>query len=210
MLAKSLGLCVLLVVAGCSAPEGEETTAGSATWTFDDVEPGALSAGLTAFVGDWKTTEDSTAPSGGRVLAQVEKGPSQAFNIVLVDDVITRSVDLTVSFRSIAGEVDQGGGLVWRARDASNYYIARYNPLEDNYRVYTVVEGKRQQLQSFDLAATPGWHSLRITMNGDLIRCSYDGEQCLEVRDTTFGESGQVGLWTKADAQTFFDDLIVR
>ena len=140
----------------------------------------------------------------------IAKSPPQDFNVGLVDAVSCQDVDVSVSFRSIAGEVDQGGGLVWRAKDENNYYIARLNPLEDNYRVYKVVEGKRRQLQNFDLDHTPGWHMLHITMAGDRIRCSYDGKQCLEVRDTTFPEAGRIGLWTKADAQTHFDDLKIH
>jgi hypothetical protein len=206
---KLLGASVLLVIVGCSAPEGEEAATGTAWWGFDDTEVGAFPSDFTALVGEWEVVEDSTAPSGGRALAQQAESPPPDFNVVLVDDLSYQTIDISVSFRSIAGEVDQGGGLVWRAKDVNNYYIARYNPLEDNYRVYKVVEGKRLQLQSSDLDQTPGWHTLRVTMVGDLIRCFYDDEQCLEVQDTTFAGAGQVGLWTKADAQTHFDDLMV-
>ena len=115
-----------------------------------------------------------------------------------------------MSFKSIAGVIDQGGGPIWRAKDARNYYIARYNPLEDNYRVYTVVEGKRHQLMSANIPHSPGWHTLRITMTGSTIQCFYDGEAHLELEDSTFTEAGKVGLWTKADAQTHFDDVKVR
>ena len=209
MPARFLVPCTLLVVAACSTPEEAAATTEAAAWQFDD-GVGSVPAGLTAAVGEWKIVEDSTAPSGGRALAQVATSPPRDFNVVLFDDVSCQKVDLSVSFRSMAGEVDQGGGLVWRAQDANNYYIARYNPLEDNYRVYKVVEGERQQLQNFDIDRSPGWHTLRITMTGDLIRCAYDGEQYLEVRDTTFAEAGKIGLWTKADARTHFDDLKVR
>lgn len=207
---RSLGLCVLLVVAACSVPGGEEAPVEAAVWCFDDAHAGTLPPGLTASVGAWTVVQDSTAPSGDRVLAQLERSPGPDFNVVLLDGVSRQAVDVSVAFRSIAGEIDQGGGLVWRAKDARNYYIARYNPLEDNYRVYEVVEGQRQQLQSADLGRTPGWHTLRVTMAGDLIRCFHDGEPFLEVRDTTFTEAGRIGLWTKADAQTHFDDLTVH
>jgi hypothetical protein len=210
MSAKWIVSGVLLVIVACSAPATEETGTSGTSWNFDATDPGALPDGLTAPVGEWKVAEDSTAPSGDRVLAQVAKNPSPVFNVALLDDSCHRDLDLSVSFLSIAGEIDQGGGLLWRARDASNYYIARYNPLENNYRLYTVVEGERQQLQSVDIAATPGWHTLRITMTGDLIRCFFDGELSLELHDGTFAEAGRIGLWTKADAQTRFDDLSIR
>ena len=120
------------------------------------------------------------------------------------------NVDITVKLKSIAGQIDQGGGVVWRARDAKNYYIARYNPLENNYRVYKVEEGKRTQLGTSDITRSEGWHTLRVTMTGQRIECYYDGKKYLKVSDSTFKEAGKIGLWKKADAQTHFDDLIVR
>ncbi len=119
-------------------------------------------------------------------------------------------MDLTVRFHAIAGKFDQGGGLVWRAKDGRNYYIARYNPLEDNFRVYTVVDGQRTQLQNADIPRSDGWHTLRVTMRGDHIQCFYDGKKSLDVHDTTFTKPGHIGLWTKADARTRFDDLTFR
>jgi hypothetical protein len=112
--------------------------------------------------------------------------------------------------KALAGEDDQGGGLVWRAKDGANYYIARFNPLEDNYRVYKVVDGARKQLGSADFKAAPGWHTLRVVMSADHIVCYLDGEKRLDVTDSTFKEAGKVGLWTKSDAQTHFDDLTTR
>ena len=111
--------------------------------------------------------------------------------------------------RAVAGEVDRGGGVVWRAKDAKNYYIARYNPLEDNFRVYKVVDGKRTMFKS---AKTPGdekWHTLRVTMVGSKITCYLDGQKHLETEDATFPLAGRIGLWSKADAQSYFDELIV-
>ncbi|MBA3257018.1 MAG: DUF1080 domain-containing protein, partial [Pyrinomonadaceae bacterium] len=102
-----------------------------------------------------------------------------------------------------------GGGVVWRARDAKNYYIARYNPLEGNYRVYKVEDGRRTQLGTSDVKRSEGWHTLRVTMTGERIECYFDGRKYLDVSDSTFKSAGKIGLWTKADAQTHFDDLTV-
>jgi hypothetical protein len=99
--------------------------------------------------------------------------------------------------------------LVWRGKDANNYYVARYNPLEDNYRVYKVEKGYRIQLQNADIKHSDGWHVLRVTMDGDHIQCYYDGQKYLDVKDSTFLDEGQIGLWTKADAQSHFDDLTI-
>ena len=101
---------------------------------------------------------------------------------------------------------DQGGGLIWRARDPKNYYVARFNPLENNFRVYTVVDGnapsfgRRSHLRG-------RWCRLRVTMKGDHIVCHQDGVKLLDVHDTTFPGPGKIGLWSKSDAQTEFDDL---
>src|SRR6266567_2465356 len=82
------------------------------------------------------------------------------------DDTNAKDVDVSVKMKAVAGETDQGGGLVWRARDAKNYYLARYNPLEDNYRLYKVVDGKRTLIQNADITHSGGWHTLRVTMSG--------------------------------------------
>ena len=110
-----------------------------------------------------------------------------------------------------AGVVDQGGGLIWRVKDHDNYYIARWNPLEDNFRVYYVKEGRRVQLDSANVKADPTkWHTIKIEQRGDAIACYLDEEKLLALKDKTFAEAGGVGLWTKADAATAFDDLVIR
>lgn len=106
-----------------------------------------------------------------------------------------------------AGEHDQGGGLVWRAKDAKNYDLVRYNPLEDNYRLYKVVGGKRTLLQNADIVHSAGWHTLRAVMEGDHVKCYYDGKEYLDFKDSTFTQAGMIGLWSKADARSHFDDL---
>ncbi len=127
--------------------------------------------------------------------------------MVLIEGHDTQDMDLTVSLRPIAGVNDQGGGLIWRARDAKNYYIARFNPLEHNFRVYTVVNGKRTQLQSAEATYAGGWCRIRVTMKGDHIVCYKDGGKLLDVHDSTFPDHGKIGLWSKSDAQTEFDEL---
>jgi REP element-mobilizing transposase RayT len=114
--------------------------------------------------------------------------------------------------KAVAGEHDLGGGIVWRYQDANNYYVVRMNPLEDNYRVYKVVAGKRTQLDTKEdvKVASGTWHRLKIKMIGDHIECYLDGKKLLDARDGTFQGAGQVGLWSKADAQTYFDEAIVR
>jgi hypothetical protein len=179
------------------------------SWNFDLDSLGTLPRGFTAEVGEWKVVADTTAPSRSKALAQVAENSGSTYNLVLVSDTTFQDMELSVKVKAVAGEEDQGGGLVWRARDAENYYIARYNPLEDNYRVYKVEKGRRTQFQSATAKLDPGWHTLRVMMKDDHIQCYLDGKLYLDVRAPTFPEAGRIGLWTKADAQTHFDDLVV-
>lgn len=158
----------------------------------------------------WKVVADDTSPSKtGYVIAQTAEGPNPFFNLCVADDTNYKDVEITVSFKAMKGKLDQGGGLVWRYQDSNNYYIARMNPLEDNFRVYKVVNGKRIQLATKeDLTVKAGeWHTISIKMTGDQIECSLDGKKYLEAKDDTFARPGKVGLWSKADAQTYFDLL---
>jgi hypothetical protein len=160
----------------------------------------------------WKVVADETAPSkSGFALAQTAESPSAVFNLCVATDTNARNVEVSVSFKAIKGQKDQGGGIVWRYQDANNYYVARMNPLEDNYRVYKVVDGKRIQLGTMEelKVDTGEWHILKIKMVGDHIECFLDGKKHLDIKDNAIGKAGQVGLWTKADAQTYFDNFVV-
>jgi hypothetical protein len=162
---------------------------------------------------DWKVVADDTAPStSGLVLAQTAESPGSVFNLCVVDNSNARDVEIRVAFKAMRGKLDQGGGIVWRYQDANNYYIARMNPLEDNYRVYKVVAGKRIQLGTKeDLRIPVGeWHVLKIRQKGNHIECFLDGRKYLETQDDAFAKAGKAGLWTKADAQTYFDGLEIR
>lgn len=172
-------------------------------WDFEDTSVGKLPPGFKSDVGSWTVAKDGD----NQVLAQTAKNPNSVFNVVLLSDTNQKDVDLSVRLKAMAGDDDQGGGLVWRARDKSNYYLARYNPLEDNYRLYKVEKGKRIMFKNADIKASPGWHTLRVTMKGGHIECYYDGKKYLDVEDGTFSDAGMIGLWSKADAQSYFDDL---
>jgi Domain of Unknown Function (DUF1080) len=196
-------LAVLLMIGG-AAYAGEGPTK---TWSFEEDSPGSPPKGFTPSVGEWKvvTTED------GKVLAQSARNANPVFNIALVDGTDARDVDISVKLKAIAGELDRGGGLVWRAKDARNYYIARFNHKEDNFRVYKVVDGTRSQpFQNADVKHHDGWTTVRVTMKGDHIECYLDGKKYLDVRDTTFPDAGKIGVWSKSDAQSQFDDLTLR
>ncbi len=183
---------------------------GKMSWNFDADKVGEIAKGFTSEEGTWEVVADGTAPSKPHVLGQMAKSAGAVFNLTLASETNYKDLDITVKMKAIAGSTDQGGGIVWRAKDTKNYYVARYNPLEDNYRLYYVVKGQRSELKSANIPHTPGWHILRVTMTADHIECYYDGKKYLDAKDSTFKEAGKIGLWTKADAQTYFDDLMVN
>jgi hypothetical protein len=205
-------ICVMLMVAGITA--GDKGT----RFDFADAAVGKLPPGWTATQtgkGEgsvWKVLEDKTAPKGPKVLAQTaSEQPNAFFNLCVADKSNFKDLDLSVSFKAIAGKKDQGGGPVWRYKDANNYYIARMNPLEDNFRLYKVVDGKRIQLATVDVTAAAGkWHTIRIVQKGNRIQTWFNGKMYHDVTDDTFTEAGKIGLWSKADAQTYFADIVVR
>jgi hypothetical protein len=161
----------------------------------------------------WKVVKDDTAPSrSGFVLAQTALGAGSLFNVCVAEDTNFKDVELGVAFKAMHGKKDQGGGLVWRYLDANNYYIARMNPLEDNFRVYKVVAGKRIQLDTKEALKVPvgEWHTMKIKHVGDAIECWLDGKKYLEAKDDAITKPGKVGLWTKADARTYFDQFVVQ
>ena len=161
----------------------------------------------------WKVVADDTAPSKtGLALAQTAEGPGPLFNLCVAEDTKYRDVTVSVAFKAMEGTKDQGGGVVWRYQDADNYYIARMNPLEFNYRVYKVVAGVRKELKRREkLKVKDGvWYTLKIKHDGNHIECFLDGNKMLDAKDDTFTKTGKVGLWSKSDAQTHFDDFRVR
>jgi hypothetical protein len=172
---------------------------------FAKAEPGKIAEDWIGAVGRWEIVQDGD----NRVLAQLDRNPDDVFNVALRTSNV-RNIDITVRLRAISGDLDRGGGVVWRASDAKNYYIARFNPLESNFRVYKVEGGKRTMFASADVPGDDKWHTLRVTMVDDKIACFLDGKKYLEVQDSTFKRPGKYGLWTKSDARTYFDGLSVK
>jgi hypothetical protein len=194
----------LLIASALGLAQGDAT--GHKVWNFTMTPVESVPQGFRIATGEWRVVDDA----GNRVLAQEAKNPDEIFNVVLVEGTSYKDVELSVRLKAVHGALDRGGGLVWRARDARNYYIARFNPLENNFRVYKVVDGKRTLFKSADVTLSPGWHALRVTMTGGSIKCELDGKPYLDLTDDTFKDAGMIGLWSKSDAQTFFDDLSVR
>jgi hypothetical protein len=182
---------------------GHHATAqtGLQRFDFEDMAVGAPPPGFAfALTGGgvpvrWSVLEDPSSPAGPKVLAETSKDrTSDRFPLAILEGVMARDVVVSVRFRPVSGTVDQAAGLVVRLRDPRNYYIARANALEDNVRLYRVVDGRR----------------LRLRVEGDRLAASLDGRELFTANDRTFAEAGRVGLWTKADSLTHFDALEVQ
>jgi len=159
----------------------------------------------------WATMADPTAPSKPNVVAQTSTDKTDyRFPLLIADEGSFRDLDISVKFKAVSGSVDQAGGLVFRLKDANNYYIVRANALEDNYRLYHVVNGSRVQFAGANFKVSSGaWHELRVEAVGNKFTCYFDGANKIEATDDTFKDAGKIGLWTKADSVTYFDDLRV-
>jgi hypothetical protein len=130
------------------------------------------------------------------------------FPLCIVDSVKASDVEIGVSFTPIAGKIDQAAGLMFRVKDADNYYVARVNALENNLNLYHVVKGVRRQIAGVDVpVATGKTQQLGVRIEGDAIKVSFDGRPLINVSDQTIQGSGAVGLWTKADSLTAFYEL---
>ncbi len=159
--------------------------------------------------GAWVVKEEATAPSKPNVLAQTSTdGTDYRFPLAILEESGYQNVVVSVKFKAVAGKVDQAGGIIFRVQDPNNYYLVRANALEDNYRLYHVVAGKRREFAGSNFRVTPNaWHKLRVEIAGNQIKCYYDDQLKITATDDTFKGPGKVGLWTKADSVTYFDDL---
>ena len=162
---------------------------------------------------EWKIVDDG----GNKVLAQLSMhNPNYHFNEAVYNGLTARNVELKVRMKGVKGRMDQGGGFVWRFTDKNNYYVVRANPLEDNVVLYKVQNGVRTDLplvgkgRTYGVNVKPlghGWNELRLTVRDSLFTVYLNGEKLFSVIDETFKNVGKVGLWTKADAVTYFDDF---
>jgi hypothetical protein len=144
-------------------------------------------------------------------LTKTNHESGSTFNLCWTDGLRFKEGRITVSLKPNTGQEDQGGGPIWRVQDKDNYYICRANPLESNFRVYYVKDGSRTQLATANVTIPSGrWHTIAIEHRGDKIVCSLNGEKLLEATDNHFPDAGGVGLWTKSDAASSFDDLEIE
>lgn len=177
---------------------------------FDEGSPGISPTGWKCGVTGrgkprWLVETDPSAPSQPNVLKQSGRGtfPWCAKNAVAVADGFVE-----VKFKPLQGREDQAGGLMWRFKDGDNYYVARANALEDNVSLYYTTRGNRHTIKYVN-APVPAsqWHTLRVEFAGRRIKVSLDGKQYIDLEDDHISGAGSIGVWTKADSVTAFDDF---
>lgn len=183
-----------------------------ATWDFEkdevDKPPAGFEFATTAKTpaGKWIVRQDGE----NKILVQTDADKTKSrFALALVKDSSFKDVKLSVRGKPVSGEVDQAVGLVWRCQDADNYYVARSNVLESNVRLYRVIKGNRTQFAGKDEVKLKKdeWHTLAIEHKGTAIAVYLDGEKLFEAEDKSIPGAGKIGLWTKSDSVSCFDDL---
>jgi hypothetical protein len=187
----------LALLAACSSTANEEgvppAREAAAAWTPAETNGIGTPAA-------WTTTLDA---QHGRIKTVATDNTGHNYNLLLSGETYGPDISIRTRLRANSGLEDQGGGVVWRAQDAANYYVTRWNPLENNLRIYKVENSKRTQLASISGELPAGWLDLSVTMRGPKIVVAC-GSLSLGVEDTTLAAAGKVGLWTKADANTSF------
>jgi len=178
---------------------------------FDRAEAGKPPSGWTATqTGSghavWTVVQDDSAPSKPNALKQSGQA---TYPLCLKNDTSLIDGFVEVKFKALSGKEDQAGGVVWRAKDANNYYVARANALENNVTIYHTISGRRTEKKRVSMKVPSNqWHALRVDFQGPHFTVTFNGQKALEWDDETFRDSGKVGLWTKADSVTEFDDFM--
>ena len=197
------------------------------TINFDKASPGAVPPGWTVAMTHkggaprWEIIKDDWAPSKPNVFAQVSKDATGGrFPLAVYDKASVKDGTLSVKFKAISGSADQAAGLIWRYKDPDNYYIVRANALEDNVVLYKVENGQRISLapkgspsKTYGVkhhVPKQSWSTLSVSFQSNVFTVSFDGQKLFDVEDSTFTAGGKVGLWTKADSVTYFDDFTVE
>jgi len=198
-------LVMLLVSIGMGGGMTLAQTVDFDTFKIGEPPPGWAATKTGAGQAKWTVEKDDTAPSKPNVLKQSGQA---TYPVCIKEDTNLKDGFVEVKFKAVSGKEDQAGGLIWRARDSNNYYVARANALEDNVTIYDTVNGRRTERKRTRVkVASNQWHTLRIDFQGTHFTVTFDGKKALEWDDQTFKDSGKVGVWTKADSVTLFDDF---
>ena len=181
---------------------------------IERMTPGSPPAGFTFArtgkgpEGQWTVVEDPTASMGRAIEQSNTDRTDYRFPLAIHDSLSAANVDVELRFKVVGGKIDQAGGIAVRLADADNYYVVRANALEDNVRLYRVVNGRREQLAGANLKVSANeWHTLGLRAEANRFTVSYDGKTLFGATDNTFAEAGGIALWTKADSVTRFDRI---
>ena len=213
-----LVLLAALLVAGVIVTSGSEAIAQSAATVvaIASMEVGAPPSDFKFALtgkgrsGEWTVVTDDTS-FAGRAIEQSSKDQTDyRFPLAIFEPVVAKNIDVSVKFKPVAGRIDQAGGIAIRILDADNYYVVRANALEDNVRFYRVVRGRREQIGGMDTkVASDEWHALGLKANGEKFTIEFDGKTLFSTSDKTFTGAGKIGLWTKSDSITRFDQIAI-
>ncbi len=158
-----------------------------------------------AMANKWTIEKDDTAPSKPNVLKQSGEA---TYPVCIKDSTNLKDGFVEIKFRPISVKENQAGGLIWRAKDANNYYVARANALEDNVTIYHTIQGRRTEKEPVSIkVAANQCHTLRVDFQNSYFTVTFDGKKAFDWDDDTFKDAGNVGVWTKADSVTLFDDF---
>jgi hypothetical protein len=176
-------------------------------WNFDGEEPGTSPQQFDVILGNWVVRADPGALSAPNVLAQeavFREGIH--FPRCLAKNIHLADLRMEVKFKPVAGQCDQGGGLMFRFQDPSNYYVLRANALDD-FALFKCVNNQRWPVKRYYVRSDE-WQTIMVECRGPFISGYWNDRLLIEVRDETFG-SGSVGLWTISDSVSYFDDLMI-
>lgn len=212
---RAVFAALVLWLSAARMARAEDPSASSTRWDFESVEVERPPAGFSfprtggGRPGRWVVKAEEGAPSGTHVLAQVDDDTFfHRFPMAIAAEPVLADLRLSVRCKPVSGRIDQACGLVFRYLDANRYYLVRANALEHNVRLYAVVDGVRHQLDDWDgPVSSRVWHELRAEALGDHLRIVWDGQWIMDVHDATHAAAGKIGLWTKSDSVTAFDDL---
>ena len=216
---------VVLTFVGCGQAQdkkpGTETkpsaSAEKVSINFDEAMTGQVPKGFTAAetkgVGNpatWRVEALKDDAKHKNAVKVDTKNKESVFNLLMSDTAYAADLELSAAIKAGSGEDDQGGGLIWRAQGPEDYYVTRWNPLEKNIRLYKVEKGVRTTLKSAEVDVdAKGWHTITVTHRGGAMTVKLDDKVVLEAEDAAFKDAGKVGFWTKADASSWFDDLMI-
>jgi hypothetical protein len=182
------------------------SSAAPVSWNFDGDATGGVPAGAEIFSGNWVVRAEADAPSKPNALCQV--GDSE-FPAIALGAGVYGDLTVTMRFKPISGKVDQAAGVISRVQDKDNYYIIRANVLETNVNLYKYAGGRRSGIKDGSANVAQGqWQELKLEVLGDKLRGFLNGQLVVEASDSTY-KAGRIGLWTKADSVTCFDDVVV-